>query len=407
MSELGESRRAASGASRLEYRRGDRRLVLDAGFDDRHYVNPPSDEFLSSILLIDRETTMRSLVGLEDKIGKLQLQVRGWADRMHRESRYFRDATFEEQTSSEDLRAMRVGGQALATRAIGRSMRWAASATVDRDSAEVISGNGAKATGETIVSELAGDLQVEGKGFLVDGAVGVAVPFGISADPWFEAKLDARYKPRQGLEIAVIAAQKGRTPSLRERFDPNGGNEELDPELARHAEVRVTAEVRGVTLELAPFARRSTGTVRLDPKLGRQVNIGQLDVQGIDSQLEVALGEQLGVGGAYSYITATSDNLGDDPLDRLPSHRYDLWAKVSPLQRLSAQARFRYIGRRRDQGAMLGAYTTLDANLTSQLTDQYLAVLRVEDVLDKQPEIRNGYHATGRLITVMLQGTWQ
>jgi outer membrane receptor protein involved in Fe transport len=405
---VGESRRTASGASRLEYRRGARRLVFDAGFDDRHYVNPPSDEFTNSILLIDRETTMRSLVGFEDKVGKLQVSARSWADRMRRRSRYFRDATFSEETQSEDLRALRVGGQVLATRPIGRSMRWAASATVDRDSAEVVIDTGARAEGDALISQLAADLQLEGEGFLVDGAVGVAVPFGIDADPWFEAKLDARYTPFQGLEIAAIAAQKGRAPSLRERFDPISGNEELDPELARHGEVRLTGKHRGVTLEVAPFVRRSTGTVRLEPKLGRQVNIGQLDVKGVDTRLEVALMQQrVTAGGAYSYITATSDNLGDDPLDRLPAHRYDLWLKVAPMARLSAQGRFRYIGRRLDQGTMLGSYTAVEASVTSQLTDEYLAVLRVDDVMDDKPEIRNGYRSQGRLYSLMLQGTWQ
>ncbi len=404
---IGESRRSASGASRFEYRKGDRRLVFDAGFDDRRYVNPPSDELTNAILLIDRETTMRSLVGFEDKLGKLHISARSWADRMRRQSRYFRDATFSEQTQSEDLRAMRVGGQVLATRPIGRSMRWAASATVDRDSAEVVIDTGARAEGETVISQIAGDLQLESNGLLVDGAVGVALPFGIDADPWLEGKLDARYTPFQGLEIAAIAAQKGRAPSLRERFDPISGNEGLDPELARHGEVRLTGKHRGVTLEVAPFIRRSTGTVRLEPKLGRQVNIGQLDVKGVDSRLEVELLRMVTAGGAYSYITATSDILGDDPLDRLPEHRYDLWLKVAPSARLSAQGRFRYIGRRLDQGTMLGAYTAVEASVTSQITDEYLAVLRVDDVMDGQPEIRNGYRSQGRLFSVMLQGTWQ
>lgn len=410
MASLGESRRSASGASRLEVRHGNRRVALDASFDDRHYIQPPSDEYLSAILLIDRETTMRSLLSYDDKVGKLQVQARAWADRMRRESRYFRDATFTEQTSDEDLRALRVGGQLLVTRPITRDLRWAASATADRDSADVVSaanGVARQAVGDQILSELAGDLQYEGHGLLLDGAVGVAIPVGLDADPWFEAKLDARYQPTPGIEIAAIAAQKGRAPSLRERFDPNGGNEALDPELARHAELRLTAERHGVRVVAAPFVRRSTGTVRLDPKLGRQINIGQLDVRGVDSELEVAVTEVASVGGGYSWITATSDNLGDDPLDRLPEHRYDLFAKVSPSPRLSAQAHLRYIGRRRDQGAMLGAYTTVEANLTSQITDEYLAVLRVEDAMDKQPEIRNGYHASGRLYTLLLQGTWQ
>ena len=48
-------RHDASGAARLEYRDGERRAVIDAFLDDRHYVVPPSENS-AAFLLIDRET---------------------------------------------------------------------------------------------------------------------------------------------------------------------------------------------------------------------------------------------------------------------------------------------------------------------------------------------------------------
>jgi hypothetical protein len=50
-------RRAATGSTRLEYRKGDRRVAVDGFLDDRHYVAPPGDS--GAILLVDRETTYR------------------------------------------------------------------------------------------------------------------------------------------------------------------------------------------------------------------------------------------------------------------------------------------------------------------------------------------------------------
>ncbi|MEZ4359463.1 MAG: TonB-dependent receptor [Kofleriaceae bacterium] len=402
---IGESRRSASGAARLELRDGARRIAVDVSADDRHYLSPPSDELTSTILLIDRETALRSQVAWDDRRGALQLSGRVWVDHLRRRSRVFRDPALLDQVSTEDLRATRVGAQALATRPIGRDARWAASATVDRDAARVRTESGG-ADGDGTLTELAVDGQLERAGFLIDGAVGLAAPFGVGAGPWLEAKLDVRYQVRPGIELAAIAARKGRTPSLRERFDPRTGNEELDPELASHGELRLTVQRGPVKLELAPFLRRTTGTVRLDGKRGLQSNLGQLDVRGVDTSGQVALGPAE-AGASYSYITATSDLVGADPLDRLPRHRFDVWARATPHAKVSALARLRYIGRRIDQTKMLGAYTTVEGTLTAELSEAYLAVARVEDLLDTRPEIRSGYHTAGRVISLLLQGTWE
>ena len=412
--EIGESRHSATGASRLEYRRDRRRLALDLGVDDRHYVSPPSDERVGTILLIDRETTLRAQASVDEQRGALQLQGRAWADRLRRQSRFFQDLALTDQTSAEDLRALRLGGQVLATRPIDSWARWAASATLDRDTADVDS-SGRVARGTSTVAEVAGDLQLERPGLLVDGAIGVAVPIGLDADPWLEGKLDVRYRPTPGVELAAIAARKGRTPSLRERFDPQSGNEGLDPEVASHGELRVRAQhearlggrALSVQAEAAPYLRRTTGTVRIDPKLGMQVNLGQLDVRGVDTNLRLGIDGKLEAGGGYSYIFATSETTGDDPLDRLPRHRFDTWLRGTPIAPLSVLGQLRYVGRRRDQGEQLGAYTTVELSATAQLGAAYLAVLRIDDLLDVRPETRSGYHAVGRITSLMLQGTWE
>ena len=60
-----------------------------------------------------------------------------------------------------------------------------------------------------------------------------------------------------------------------------------------------------------------------------------------------------------------------------------------------------------DKGFEVGNYHLVEANVTAQLSKEYLAVLRVDDALDVRPETRMGYHSAGRVISVVLQGTWQ
>jgi hypothetical protein len=35
-----------------------------------------------------------------------------------------------------------------------------------------------------------------------------------------------------------------------------------------------------------------------------------------------------------------------------------------------------------------------------------MAVVRCDDILDKAPETRNGFHLPGRVFSLIVQGTW-
>jgi hypothetical protein len=97
----------------------------------------------------------------------------------------------------------------------------------------------------------------------------------------------------------------------------------------------------------------------------------------------------------------------DDPLNRLPHHRWDGWIQFRPDVRYSALARVVYFGRAIDQGVPVAGYATLQANVAAQITRQYLAVLNVDDLTDVRPQTRAGYHAAGRVVSLVVQGTWE
>lgn len=409
---VGESRRATTGALRLEHRRGARRWVVDAFIDDRHYVPPPNEQS-ANILVIDRETSGRAQASIDQQVGVLQLQGRLWGHGLRRRSRYFRDASFVDVATSESLAASRVGGQALATQPLGPRWRWVASLTVDHEQADVkASADGAtlRSTGDATLTEAAAGAQFERGTARVDAAVGVAAPMGVGADPWPEAKLTARWRPWSPLELIATLARKGRTPSLRERFDVQSGNPELGPELASHAEARALVTAGPIDLDVAAFFKRSTGTMVADPMTNRLVNLGEVDLSGVDARATARLGSRVTLGAAYGLIRdrARADSDApwrDDPLDRLPDHHAEASLQLRLPRSLALTARGRYVGSSIDRTRPVDSYTLAD--LTASIAiDEWLAVVKCDDLLDAAPETRTGYHLPGRVLTLIVQGDW-
>jgi outer membrane cobalamin receptor len=407
---LRDDRHDANGSVRLEYRDGDRRVALDGFVDDRHYLSPPSDVVDTALLLIDKETTARSSVKADDRRGKLQLQAQASIDYLARTSRKFTDRQLIDQNSVEDISAMRTGAMALATMPFHKDFRWVASVNVDHESARVTTRTvvgSSVGTGDVTLVEPAGDLQYERKRLRVDAAVGAAVPFGVDAKPWPEAKLVAKYRLHEGLDVALSGGRKGRVPSLRERFDPVTGNPMLGPEISNYGELRVIHDVaKRVHAELAPYYRHTTGTIRTATgtmTMTQLINTGALDIYGADVIVRTDPIAHLGIDAAYSYIHASGSTA--EPLDFLPHHRYEATVRGT-FGAYSGYARARTITQFIDGGVTVPGYTLVEVALNDQLSPKYVAVLRVDDLLDARPLVRASYHGTGRVASLILQGTW-
>ncbi|HUS67491.1 MAG TPA: TonB-dependent receptor [Kofleriaceae bacterium] len=412
-----ERRRAATGAFRLEYRHGARRLALDGFADTRRYVSPPSDELAMAFVLdIDHETSGRLSAVYDDKLGAdpaMQIQAQSWLHATSRLSRNYRDPAMSDEVNSEDLTAVRAGGMVLVTKPIGPDWRWVASTHVDHERARVedtsvMSGARTVTEGDVTLTEAAGGGQFERGPVRVDGAAGIAAPIGIDASPWPEAKLAVKYRLFPKVELEAIGARKGRVPSLRERYEGSDGNVSLDPEMASHGELRATGHpVEEVDLTVAPYYRRTTGTVKVDPDDGiGLVNMGEVRVRGVDVHARARVHAAVELGASYQYARALSDDLGADPIDRFPKHRAEGWVRVSPLAWLMGLVRARYSGRAWDRGERTPAYVLWDASVTGTMKRDWVGVLRVDDILDAAPETRFGYHLPGRVISLALQGTW-
>ncbi len=401
-----EGRRATTVAGRLEWRKGDRRLAVDAFADHRRYLQPPSDEVVANLLLIDGETSARGSAAFDDRHGALQLAAQAWGHALTRTSRSFSSPAMTDQVALEDLTAWRLGGRALVTRPIGPRLRWVAAATVDHERGRAEDQAGQVNRGDVTQTELAAELQYEHGALDVDAAAGVAAPLGVDAAPWPEAKLTARYTPWSRLTLTAIGARKGRAPALRDRFRIDGGNPDLDPEQAWHGELRVTARgPAGIELDVAPYTRRTTGTFKQPQGSTMLVNLGDLTVDGVDVALRARPLDQLAVGAAYQYTRATSTDLGDDPLDRLPAHRAEAWARLSPTACLDATVRWRYASRAVDREQVTPAYTLAEVSVSARVSPRWQLALRGDDLGDTRPELRSGYRTAGRTFALTVLGT--
>ncbi len=422
---ISEGRRAATMAMRLEYRDGyaneagtdgrvarriARRLVLDLFADDRRYLAPPSETRAGSLLLIDRETTLRAGLSVDQNLRVGQLLGRAWVHQLRRISRNFRDQAFTDQAQLENLSAWRVGAQGMVTRAFGKQRRAALATVLDHERAAAVDGQAMHTAGAATVLEVAANGQVQTVTTKLDAAFGVAVPFGVGAGPWLEGKVVARWQVTAHLELIATVARKGRTPTLRERYDRSIGNAALGPELANSGEFRLVATPWRLRIEAAPYLRRSTGTTRVGPDTGQLENLGNLQVVGVDLMASLQLRQRyprVRVGGAYTPVRATSDATVDgDALDRLPRHRGEAWMEFDPTTTWSVRTRLRSYGQSLDQGATVPGATLLDGTVAYTSRDATQITLRFDDILNARPEIRTGFFSPGRTLMVAATLQW-
>lgn len=404
---LDEDRQQEVGAMRLEYRRGKRRAVLDGWAEHARYVVPPGEEGSDDILVIDGETQVRGSLSADDEVRAWRLQGRAYGHYLARDSRYYADPSLEGYLRREDLEAVRVGAAGLANRPLGPRAHVIGSAVLDSEEADVVGFDGSTTGGRATLLEVAGGLQFADGPLAVDGAVGMAAPFGIDAAFWPEAKLATTYRPIAPVWIKLTGGRKGRLPTLRERFRLDIGNQELGPEQVWFAELETgLSPSRWVRMRVAPYVRRSNGLIRFDEGRDMLINSGTFDIRGFDSEIAAAPDEPISAGATFSFIDAVSDELGSDSLDFLPKDRASLWAALRGL-RYGGTVRLRYQSRQNDRGVVLPAGTLLDVSAWARLPADLTLTARLDNAVDRAYEDRAGVAAPGRVLLLALQGEWK
>ncbi|MCG8423652.1 MAG: TonB-dependent receptor [Proteobacteria bacterium] len=431
---IDESRREFNGAVRLEYRKGKRSLVGDVAVQDRSFVVPPKDTMRGDIRFIDGENTVRVGLTGDDQIGSWRLQGQLFGQILSRESlvytrsnarsRYgpataYENYSMDNVSRLEDLMATRFGSRFLANRSLRKRFHLIGSAVFITESADVAnvsllnnaSGDESKTEGRSSMGEVAAGLQWEDGPFRIDSAVGLAVPIGVDANPWPEFKVTAWARAMPGINFKLTGGYKGRLPTLRERYQSGTGNESLDPEEALFGEISTIIKVRRwFFFESSAYVRDTEGMIKLGldrDGVYRLLNLGQLTIRGIDSQVKIAPERALSGGASWSYISPAPLRGGDEPLDFLPRHRAAIWLSAHRDQRAGGTIRLRYTGNQWDQGQKLPTREIFDLSAFAKIGAGLFANLRVDNLTDDRFQLRAGVESPGRVIITSLYGQWE
>ena len=437
---IDESRHDINGATRIEYRRGKRRLVTDISVQNRSFVvppktidvaeMPPADLVFDHIRLIRGENAARVGVVADDHIGEWRVQGNAYGQILTRESLVYDDtdmdsaygeaSAFDNYESeniarTEDLFATRLGAGILANRSLRKRFQLIGAALFLTESADVTDTNflsnntsGRETAGRSTIAHVSTGVQWEDGPLRVDSAVGLAAPIGVDAGLWPEFKVAAWYRAIPGVLFKATGARKGRLPTLRERYSFNG-NESLDPEQAWFGEVAVVLDPSDwVRFESAAFVRDTNGQIRqgFDDGQIRLINLGDLTIRGIDTQLAIAPKAALSGGVSWSHINPTLIE-GEEPLDFLPRHRATVWLTARRGERMGGTARLRFTGEQEDQGVTLPTRSLVELSAYAEIKAGILANLRVENLLDERYALRAGVESPGRIVTLSLQGGWE
>ncbi len=128
-----------------------------------------------------------------------------------------------------------------------------------------------------------------------------------------------------------------------------------------------------------------------DPNLkGQYGPVDDLTIYGVDVIARAKLHHLVELGGGYSHVRATNDK-SRDAITRLPRNKVEGWVQATPLPGLAVLARVEYFGDNFQGTTLNPGYTLVQATATWQATKQYLAVLRVDDLLNLAPQTRAGF----------------
>ena len=408
MEEIDEDRAAYAGSLRAEYRRdANTRVVIDAFVQERSMVVPPGEDGVEDIIAIDGESSTRLGAMADLNRAGWRFQGRGYAQILDRRMNRHSDPSMTDGRP-ENLTGTRAGAGFLANRPLRfGTVHLLSSASIDTESGELENG-GVVTEGQSTIAAAATGAQLILDRLKIRGSVGVAMPINEGAGPWPEAKLAVTYAPARTLELQTVFARKGRLPTLRERFRPDVGNPDLDPEIASFVEVSSRLRpLSALELKATAYVRDTDGMIRFSADRGGLVNVDDLMLRGVDFAISGNPHKMVQLGGAYSFTDSYSPQFGHASLDFLPEHRLEGWAGVT-TSRVRSRLRLRYVSEQVDQSTVIDARTIADASVFATITRELEASLRVDNLGGKRYVLRRGgLLAPGRVLMLSLHSTWR
>jgi hypothetical protein len=408
---LPEDSTAGQAALRAEYQLGSGMLVADAWFEHRRFLVPPGEDGMLQVQLIDGETAVTGALGGHTELGRWRFEGRGFVEKLDRDIINYVDATRSAIAGKESIRSDREGVLLRANRFLGHSAELALTTNVSTDHATDADDLGNVGGGRSTIAEVgAGLLWTPVERIRVQTAAGVFVPLDDPSSPWPEGKLVASYLPRPWFEIRATGARKGRTPTIRERYQIMVGNPDLRPEMNTFGELALAFKPRPwFILRTAGFVRQTDDLIRFNDARTLQINYGDVTVRGVEAALEVGRGRPIGGGGSYQFADQGAPAPGQMAvgLENFPQHKGDVWMEARWKTRAGLWSRWHYVGERTDQGITLAPYSEASIAAWTRFHRDLRGAVRMDNITDEHYLIRNGQYSIGRTIIFSLDGVWE
>ncbi|MGZ3405528.1 MAG: TonB-dependent receptor [Polyangia bacterium] len=416
------------GSLRFEYGSERGHFTTDVFYGHRSFYIPPSDTSGNLLQHITAEDSVRLVAGGEVERHGLRLALGVYGELLTRATDEFADYTLKSLQVHQDLLSGRFGGAAHVDRPFRKgALRATLSArlSVDSDAASVHQiaylMNGMQLPSNAWQIAPYGELAVGGKlrwrWLSAEAAIGALVPFEQPETTWPDAKVVVGFHPHPMLTINLIGARKGRLPTLRELIDPLQGalsnpdptKRSLDPEQTWHGELQLALRPsRFFAARLSGYVRRIDGLIRLDQTSGHDINLGTIDVRGLETGFELLRDRIIGGGGTYIFEDAYSavPGLGFDAIPNFPRHRVDVFLSSTWRRRIGGLVRFDWVSERVVQQALLPRYYVMELDVWARIWRNLRGSVRIDNLTNNSYLLLPGLQALPTTVTVTLDGTW-
>jgi len=408
-------------ALRLESETERGRFTGDLWYGHRSYFIPPSDMTGALLQSVSGQDAARAVFGAELHRRRFRVALGAYGELLSQATDFFTDYTQTSKTSHQDIFSGRVGAASVLDRPFaGRGVTglWAIRLSVDGEGASIRQTSVAGTWGFSTYGSLAVGAKLKWRWLSTDASLGALLPFDNPGAVWPEAKLTVGFQPHRAVSIFLVGARKGRLPTIRELYDPLQGNRALHPEQTWHGEVQAQARPHPlVAARTSGYVRRIDGLIRLDPTMGggtmnnmtaHNVNLGTIDVRGLEAALDVARERIIGGGVTYVFEDAWSRDLGAQPIANFPAHKVDAYLSTTFWQRrLGALARVRWVSERVVQGAVLPRYYLMELDTWARITQSIRASLRIDNLTNNRYLMLPGLAALGTTATLTVEGLWE
>lgn len=207
-----------------------------------------------------------------------------------------------------------------------------------------------------------------------------------------------------------------RAPSLDQLYNPNSGNEELDPEKSRSYDFGIEQGLFGdiFIVDVTYFNTRYKNMITT--KSMKYVNINRFITDGIEMSARFVPGNYFSVVGSYTYTRRAENEDTEERSDRRPKHQGSLYMNLFLFDKLNINAGINYIGERTDYWYNYTTYANIDVEMDDyyllsfaasyKITNNFQVFGRVENAINEDYQEVAGYRMPGRAFYGGVKGTF-